>query len=94
MGPALIGRMRALGAVANIQPSFVGTDSKWVQARLAPHVQVSSYCWKVRSGALMISMKDKVMCESSFLLCAKESQFMKTKGAYCPHFLSNTHLCT
>lgn len=48
MGPDLIDRMRALGAVANIQPSFVGTDSKWVQARVAPHVQTSSYCWKVR----------------------------------------------
>lgn len=48
MGPDLIDRMRALGAVANIQPSFVGTDSKWVQARIAPYVQTSSYCWKVR----------------------------------------------
>lgn len=48
MGLDLIDRMRALGAVANIQPSFVGTDSKWVQARIAPHVQASSYCWKVR----------------------------------------------
>jgi hypothetical protein len=50
MGPDLIERMRALGAVANIQPSFVGTDSKWVQARIAPRVQASSYCWKVGRG--------------------------------------------
>lgn len=47
MGPDLIQRMRAAGAVANIQPSFIGTDSEWVQARLAPEVQASSYCWKV-----------------------------------------------
>lgn len=47
LGSDLIGRMSSLGAVANIQPSFVGTDSQWVQDRIEPDVQQTSYCWKV-----------------------------------------------
>ena len=47
MGPDLMDRMAVLGVVANVQPSFVGTDCKWVQARIPAEVQASSYCWKV-----------------------------------------------
>ena len=46
MGVDLIARMARMGVVANIQPSFVGTDSKWVQQRILPEVQATSYCWK------------------------------------------------
>lgn len=47
LGSDLIGRMARMGVVANIQPSFVGTDAKWVRQRLDPDVQQTSYCWKV-----------------------------------------------
>ena len=47
MGPDLIERMAKGGIIANIQPSFVGTDARWVQARLEKSIQNTSYCWKV-----------------------------------------------
>ncbi len=46
MGEDLMERMARQGAVASIQPSFVSTDCKWVQARLPVEVQRVSYCWK------------------------------------------------
>lgn len=46
MGEDLMVRMAKQGVVANIQPSFVGTDCKWVQERLLSEVQKVSYCWK------------------------------------------------
>jgi predicted amidohydrolase YtcJ len=50
MGLDLIGRMAEQGVIANIQPSFLGTDSRWVQDRIERDVQEASYCWKVREG--------------------------------------------
>ena len=44
MGEDLMVRMAKQGVVANIQPSFVGTDCKWVQERLLCEVQKVSYC--------------------------------------------------
>lgn len=46
MGSDLIDKMVENGIVANIQPSFVGTDAKWVQDRLEKKVQATSYVWK------------------------------------------------
>ncbi|GAB5030992.1 metal-dependent amidohydrolase 3 [Nannochloropsis oceanica] len=46
MGEDLMERMAWQGVVASIQPSFVSTDCKWVQARLPVEVQRVSYCWK------------------------------------------------
>jgi len=46
LGEDLMDRMAQQGVVANIQPSFVGTDCKWVQERLPVEVQQTSYCWK------------------------------------------------
>ena len=43
----LIDRMASRGVVANIQPSFVPTDMRWVQQRLTPAQQQYSYAWKV-----------------------------------------------
>lgn len=48
LGKDLIDRMHSGGVVANIQPSFVPTDMKWVQQRLTPSQQEYSYAWKVR----------------------------------------------
>jgi predicted amidohydrolase YtcJ len=54
LGADLIDRMARLGAVANIQPSFVGTDCKWVRQRIDPQVQQTSYCWKVRRPSWLV----------------------------------------
>lgn len=43
----LINRMAKEGVVANVQPSFVPTDMRWVQDRLAPAQLLYSYAWKV-----------------------------------------------
>ena len=46
LGDDLIARMAALGVVANIQPSFVATDARFVSQRLAASVHRTSYCWR------------------------------------------------
>lgn len=46
LGPDLIDRMRDMGVVANIQPSFVPTDMRWVQDRLSPRHQQYAYAWR------------------------------------------------
>eukprot|EP00595_Chromulina_sp_UTEXLB2642_P002474 CAMPEP_0196764132 /NCGR_PEP_ID=MMETSP1095-20130614/5411_1 /TAXON_ID=96789 ORGANISM="Chromulina nebulosa, Strain UTEXLB2642" /NCGR_SAMPLE_ID=MMETSP1095 /ASSEMBLY_ACC=CAM_ASM_000446 /LENGTH=236 /DNA_ID=CAMNT_0042118839 /DNA_START=51 /DNA_END=758 /DNA_ORIENTATION=- len=46
LGGDLIERMRERGIIANIQPSFVPTDMKWVQQRLTSQHQLYSYAWK------------------------------------------------
>jgi Amidohydrolase family len=44
----LIERMATGGVIANVQPSFVPTDMRWVQQRLSPVQLQYSYAWKVR----------------------------------------------
>ncbi|KAL3902486.1 MAG: hypothetical protein SGPRY_012051 [Prymnesium sp.] len=38
--------MARLGVVANIQPSFVPTDARFVRDRLPPNLHPTSYCWR------------------------------------------------
>ncbi|CAM9621649.1 unnamed protein product [Laminaria digitata] len=45
-GPDLVKRMRALGAVAAVQPSFVPSDAAVVTKRLSPSVHSSCYPWR------------------------------------------------
>mmetsp|Transcript_7346 Transcript_7346/g.12205 ORF Transcript_7346/g.12205 Transcript_7346/m.12205 type:complete len:795 (-) Transcript_7346:73-2457(-) len=46
LGPDLIAKMHQLNVIANIQPSFVPTDMKWVRERISK-VQINySYVWK------------------------------------------------
>lgn len=47
LGADLIDSMRALGCIANVQPSFVPTDMQWVMQRglEADHMKYA-YCWK------------------------------------------------
>ena len=47
LGDDLIDRMVSGGVIANVQPSFVPTDMKWVQQRLSIAQQQYSYAWKV-----------------------------------------------
>jgi hypothetical protein len=44
----LIERMATGGVIANVQPSFIPTDMRWVQQRLSPVQLQYSYAWKVR----------------------------------------------
>ena len=46
LGDDLIARMATLGVVANIQPSFVPTDARFVSQRLAASVHRTSYAWR------------------------------------------------
>ncbi|MHA2098890.1 MAG: amidohydrolase [Candidatus Kariarchaeaceae archaeon] len=48
LGEDLIERMKKLGVIANIQPQFVTTDSKWVEKRLGKGSErlKYSYAWK------------------------------------------------
>jgi predicted amidohydrolase YtcJ len=46
LGDDLIARMAVLGVVANIQPSFVPTDARFVSQRLAASVHRTSYAWR------------------------------------------------
>jgi len=52
LGADLVARMRALGAVANVQPSFVPTDMHWVAKRgLRPEALRYAYAWKTLMDA-------------------------------------------
>ena len=53
LGDDLIHRMKIGGVIANVQPSFVPTDMRWVQERLSVCQQQYSYAWKVRWLYLM-----------------------------------------
>ena len=46
LGTDLIERMARLGVVANVQPSFVPTDARFVERRLPAAVHPTSYCWR------------------------------------------------
>lgn len=50
LSSSLIDRMASGGVVANVQPSFVPTDMRWVQQRLTPVQQRYSYAWKVQDS--------------------------------------------
>jgi predicted amidohydrolase YtcJ len=54
LSSSLIDRMAAGGVVANVQPSFVPTDMRWVQQRLTPAQQQYSYAWKVLTDLILI----------------------------------------
>jgi len=43
LGRDLIEKMRDLGVIANVQPSFVPTDMRWVQERLSSQKQLYAY---------------------------------------------------
>ena len=47
LGPDLVARLARQGVVANVQPSFVPTDMRWVEARVeSRRRRAYSYCWK------------------------------------------------
>jgi predicted amidohydrolase YtcJ len=46
LGPDLIDRMEQSGIIANVQPSFVPTDMRWVAERISSQQQQYSYAWK------------------------------------------------
>ncbi|XP_037047706.1 putative amidohydrolase YtcJ [Bradysia coprophila] len=46
LGPDLIESMKQLGIIADIQPSFVVTDTSFARKRLDEGVLPYSYCWK------------------------------------------------
>eukprot|EP00510_Aplanochytrium_minuta_P003757 CAMPEP_0184008710 /NCGR_PEP_ID=MMETSP0954-20121128/2141_1 /TAXON_ID=627963 /ORGANISM="Aplanochytrium sp, Strain PBS07" /LENGTH=307 /DNA_ID=CAMNT_0026287883 /DNA_START=3 /DNA_END=923 /DNA_ORIENTATION=- len=46
LGNDLIERMASIGAIADVQPSFVPTDTAWVEKRLKPEQIKWSYCWQ------------------------------------------------
>jgi predicted amidohydrolase YtcJ len=50
LGPDLIPRMANSGVIANVQPSFVPTDMRWVEDRLTAAQQEWSYAWKSLLG--------------------------------------------
>ncbi|KAG5176273.1 amidohydrolase family-domain-containing protein [Tribonema minus] len=60
LGPDLVERMARSHVVANIQPSFVPTDGRFVRERLEDAVAASSYCWKdmMRAGVMCAGGSD------------------------------------
>ena len=68
LGEDLIRRMVAGGVIANIQPSFVPTDMRWVQERLTPIQQQYSYAWKVSKLIIRIlsTFMLEIYCTSSY----------------------------
>lgn len=51
LGIDLIEKMKTMNVIANVQPSFVPTDMKWVQSRLSLDHQKYSYAWKTLLSA-------------------------------------------
>lgn len=46
LGADLLRQIKDMGVICNVQPSFVPTDMKWVQERLAAGSQDYAYIWK------------------------------------------------
>ena len=46
LGHDLIKRMASSGVIANVQPSFVPTDARFVLDRLPKQIHNTSYCWR------------------------------------------------
>jgi len=60
LSPDIITHMALLGVVANVQPSFVPTDMRWLAQRLQPHQLESAYAWKtlLRQGVWVAGGSD------------------------------------
>jgi predicted amidohydrolase YtcJ len=56
----LIARMRALGAVANVQPQFVASDARWVDKKLSAALRPFAYAWRtlLREGVIVAGGSD------------------------------------
>ncbi len=60
LGPDLVKDMAELGIIANVQPSFVPTDCKFIRERLDPNKIPYSYCWKtlIEHGVAVVGSSD------------------------------------
>jgi predicted amidohydrolase YtcJ len=60
LGLDLVTKMKQMGVVANVQPSFVPTDMRWVQDRLSKEKQSCSYIWRtlLESGVVVAGGSD------------------------------------
>lgn len=60
LGTDLIDKMSRLGCIANIQPSFVPTDMRWVLDRLQGEQLRYSYCWRtlMQAGVVVAGGSD------------------------------------
>ena len=68
LGADLVLKMARLGVVANIQPSFVPTDMRWVSLRLGQAHLKYSYAWRTllhargeRGGRVVVAGKQDRM---------------------------------
>ncbi|CAM9595850.1 unnamed protein product [Discosporangium mesarthrocarpum] len=59
-GPDLVARMKRLGAIAAIQPSFVASDAPAVRSRLSPEIHKHCYPWKslLQAGVVCAGSSD------------------------------------
>jgi hypothetical protein len=60
LGLDLVAKMKQMGVVANVQPSFVPTDMRWVEDRLSKEKQRCSYIWRtlLESGVVVAGGSD------------------------------------
>ena len=60
LGEDLVRKMAEIGAIADIQPSFVPTDFQWIKKRLPETRLRWSYCWKtlIQNGVQVAGSSD------------------------------------
>ncbi len=81
LGMDLIEKMKDMGAIANIQPPFVTTDSQWVEARLGKKSNrlQFSYAWKtiIQNGIVASGGSDSPIENPNPLLGIHAAMFRK-----------------
>lgn len=82
LGADLFEKMKRLGCIANVQPSFTITDMKWVRDRLPPQQLQYSYAWKsmLEKGIVVAGGSDAPIESASPLLGMHDAIFRKNKN--------------
>jgi len=82
LGADLVERMARMNVVANVQPSFVPTDMRWVQERLSVEKQRYAYVWKtlMSHGVHVAGGSDAPIETSSPLIGMRDAIFRSSKS--------------
>lgn len=82
LGADLFEKMKRLGCIANVQPSFTITDMKWVRDRLPPQQLQYSYAWKsmLEKGIVVAGGSDAPIESASPLLGMHDGIYRKNKN--------------
>jgi len=82
LGADLIEQMREGNVIANVQPSFVPTDMRWVQERLSLEKQEYAYAWKtlMQRGVVVAGGSDAPIETCNPFIGLFDAMFREARG--------------